>query len=200
MQQPQTGSCFTAAAGASTPSPRLTLQNSCLEKKNTTQSSLEGKPICHQDYKPAPVQMNCTVCCQVEEGTNSPTQLSLAHPLRLLLWVMASKQGWHSSISTLQLTPRKVGFSATSRVHWPVQTPDPNTSRFFKLGGEDFGLRRCYLPSLLLVGLFSPPFSTFPQGKGPLCCRACKHWQARLDKKPVQQWRAQTCMAGGVNL
>lgn len=91
-------------------------------RHNPPKKSLsEVKLTCNQDHKPPTVQINCTAFWQVGEATNSPTQLNLAHALRLLLWAAASKAEWHGPASKLlgQLIPGKSLASPCHR-HMPT--------------------------------------------------------------------------------
>lgn len=67
-------------------------QTAKLKPQPQTKSSSEVKLTRHQGCKPPTVQINCTAFGQLGQGTHSPTQLNLVHPLRLLLWAEASKQ------------------------------------------------------------------------------------------------------------
>lgn len=83
---------------------------------------------CHQDHKPPTIQISCTAFWQVGKATNSPTQLNLAHALRLLLWAAASKAEWHSPASKLlgQIIPGK---SLASPCHQDMPTHTCTSSR-----------------------------------------------------------------------
>lgn len=78
---------------------------------------------CHQDHKPPTIQISCTAFWQVGKATNSPTQLNLAHALRLLLWAAASKAEWHRPASKLlsQIIPGK-SLASPCHQHMPTHT------------------------------------------------------------------------------
>lgn len=144
LQQLWTGSC--ACTGKSQPASAMlyccalyflsimmnhsTAQLLCKKKKQPkpkhnpkNQSLSEVKLTCHQDHKPPTIQINCTAFWQVGKATNSPTQLNLAHALRLLLWAAASKAEWHSPASKLlgHIIPGR-SLASPCHQHMPTHT------------------------------------------------------------------------------